>query len=292
MEGERFYEKPIKPRRPETDYFAEKQREKIIEPIFEEFLFKKEAKFINEFREIELKEDLPKNTFKNLKIPSLEDNRRNRRVDRFILDQIALEEDRRRLRRLLPPQMEPQVRVEPAIQRPEPQIHQLPLPSRKDFISPTGFRASTHLGDLPRTATVKGQRVVLEDGKFTEIHFTPDRRNYFDRARMTDSLTKGIQGIMELLEAVDRGEFESAQLLVGVTNINMALIAQRLGFVIVDECRTPDGEIDRKSPGFGIVGKLEDIRTKVEEFKRAGTVEKLNKRSTRQPASLTPRLAR
>lgn len=262
MEAERFYERPreIEPQRERIE-----NRQQIVpaEPIFDEFLFRKEIRSNEALKLlIQSRNKVDFEKFNKFEPLDLENDRRNRRVDEVILG----------LMRPGPRAIAPQPQIG------EPQA-QLPPSKTRKFVSSTGFTASTHVYEFPRTITVKGQRVVAD--KYTEIHFIPDRRNFFDVARMTDSLAKGIQGVIELLDAVDQGKFEPAQLFVGVTNINMALITQRLGFRVVDECRSPDGQIDRVLPAFTVVGRLEDIRTRVEEFKRKGTAEKLSQRSQR-----------
>lgn len=188
----------------------------------------------------------------------------DRRVDEFI---------RQRMRREIPQR----------VTRP------LPVPDlgpKRSFSSPTGLRADKMRG-YARSLTVNGKAVLFED--YNDIHFMPGGRAYFDSSRVTESLTKGIQGVVDLLDAVDQGEFEPASTFIGTTNINMALIAQRLGFVIIDECRNQDGSINKNSQQFTVVGELRDIRARVEEFKRAGIDQKLAQRNQRLRAK--PKLA-
>jgi hypothetical protein len=166
----------------------------------------------------------------------------------------------------------------------------LPLPVLTETVRTPGhvFQSSTGLrvitwdrgyGSDSTDFRVGGRVVVSGTDKFTEIHFTPEGRARFNPKKMTDSLANGIKGLVELLEAIDKGKVNVADYLVGTTNINMALIAQRLGFVITDDCRTADGAINRDLGLFKIVGKLADIRAKVEEFQRSGASEKLMRRS-------------
>ena len=72
----------------------------------------------------------------------------------------------------------------------------------------------------------------------------------------------------------------------GNTNLNMALIAQRLGFSIVDQCRTPDGHIDKDLKEYIVVGKLDDVRLRIEKYKREGTFEKVQSRHRRLQQNL------
>lgn len=209
-----------------------------------------------------------KNVLKKEIIPLLEINplrlergNVNRRLDDFIIEGMNR-------------------RIPQGANRPLP-LDNLPVPGldpKKWFSSSSGLWASIFKG-VRRDYTAHGEKVVLED--YNNIHFTPEGRGHFDPSKMTKSLASGIQGIVELIDAVDQGRFEAAPVFVGTTNINMALIAQRLGFVIVDECRTSDGKINKNLRSFTVVGKLDDIRARVGEFKRAGVDQKLVQRSQR-----------
>lgn len=196
----------------------------------------------------------------------LERDDTDRRIDDFIFD--TLRRGRQRDERIELP-----LRNIPLEPREQPAI-------RTSFVSATGLTATTRYNSLA-IYRIEGQEVEVSDGKLTEIHFTPDGRNAYDPKKTTDSLSMGITGITQLIEAVDRQRFEVAEYLVGVTNINMALIAQRLGFVITDDCRTADGNINKDLALFKIVGKFSDIRARVEQFKASGNHEKLMRRSQR-----------
>lgn len=162
--------------------------------------------------------------------------------------------------------------------------------SRDSFSSSEGLRASVQSGDR-ESLTVNGEAVILPGGRYTRVDFTPEGRVRMSRAKTTDSLARGIRGIAEMLEAIDRGRFESAPIFIGATNINMALIAQRLGFAIVDQSRTADGVIDTKQSSFIVVGRLEDIREQVEYFKESGRVGKLLERDRKSKRRLVPQPA-
>lgn len=164
-----------------------------------------------------------------------------------------------------------------------PDLGNLPPPERnkKRFSNDSTGLSATVWNDTGRLLTIQGKKVVFENGEYTEVDFTPSGRRRFIPSQMTDSLAKGVQGFMQMVEAIDNGEFVTAPVFVGSTNINMALIAQRLGFVIADDCRTPDGNINRDLKKFTVVGKLEDIKRRVEEFRRAGTEQKLAQRNQR-----------
>lgn len=163
-----------------------------------------------------------------------------------------------------------------------------PLPLSQDLSNPKGafFFSGLHSyavkGVDSRELTVHGERVVLKD--YNSIHFAPEERISLNPSKMTESLASGIQGVVEMINAIDQGRFEAAPVFVGTTNINMALIAQRLGFVIVDQCRTPDGNINKNLRSFTVVGKLDDIRARVGEYKRAGVAQKLEQRNQRLQA--------
>lgn len=139
--------------------------------------------------------------------------------------------------------------------------------------------------------TVDGKEVVFDGNKYTKIDFMPGDRAHFDAAKMTDSLVRGITGVIEFLAAVDEGRFEAAPVLMGTTNLNMALIAQRLGFSIVDQCRTPDGHIDKTLEKFTVVGKLDDVRTRIEKYRQEKSFKKLQERQLRLQRSLSPATA-
>lgn len=163
----------------------------------------------------------------------------------------------------------------------------VPLSDKDCFGSATGVRA--RIGLLDRELSVNGEKVTLFKSGYTEVNFIPEGRVKIDQARITESLTRGIEGMIELIDAIDQGIFKAAPIFVGTTNINMALVAQRLGFVITDECRTADGNIDRGRSSFTVVGRLNDIRSRVEEFKRSGKYEQLTRRNERQ--QLRPKVA-
>lgn len=199
----------------------------------------------------------------------LEEENVNRRLDDFIREGMGR-------------------RIPQGANRPLP-LNNLRVPGSKTlFSSSTGLGALAYKGVVyPKHTTVNGEKMALED--YADIHFTPEGRRHFNQSKMTESLTSGIQGIVELIEAIDQGKFEAVSMFVGHTNINMALIAQRLGFVIADQCRNPDGSINKNLRSFTVVGKLDDIRGRVEEFKRVGIDQKLAQRNQRLRAK--PKLA-
>lgn len=150
------------------------------------------------------------------------------------------------------------------------------------FESPSTGLSAEVVKDLTicQGSTINGKSI--DTGKaYTRIDFTPGGRERFDRLKQTDSLAKGIKGIMELLDVIDQGDVYLEDIFVGSTNINMALIAQRLGFVIVDQCRTAEGQIDKNIKTFIIVGRLEDIRKQVLKLQEIRLPERLFSRKRR-----------
>lgn len=149
------------------------------------------------------------------------------------------------------------------------------------FASKSGLSAVVLKGlSFFRQLTIGGEEVDFSRG-YTRVDFMPEGRASLDRTQITKSLAAGIQGIIELLEAIDSGKFDALAVFLGTTNINMALVSQRLGFTIVDQSRTPDGNIDKDKKRFTVVGYLDDIRERVNEFKAAGTIDKLRQRIAR-----------
>lgn len=201
----------------------------------------------------------------------------NPRLDEFIRERIPLREEN------LLPELDrielPQLR----------ELRRLDESTKFKSFANSGFTADTKKYFGPRPSlSINGQPIESSNGEYTEVHFTPDGRGNFTPSKMTDSLAKGIEGVAKMIDAIDSGTFISAQLFVGRTNLNMALIAQRLGFVIVDECRNPDGTINKDLKSFTVVGKLEDIKAKVEEFRKAGTDQKLAQRNQRLKLKPSP----
>ena len=134
---------------------------------------------------------------------------------------------------------------------------------------------------------VDGERISI-DKRFTRIDFMPEGRTRREASKITNSMTNAIKGLTGLVAAIDSREFDLEPVFVGTTNINMALISQRLGFKIVDSCRNPDGTIDRSKTRFTVVGRLEDIRQKLVEFVQSGLDQRVLQRDARQKRTLQP----
>jgi hypothetical protein len=155
------------------------------------------------------------------------------------------------------------------------------------FSSTTGFSVQSQC-DTPYNLVVEGKPIWKLSGKISKIDFTPNHRVMFDPTEMTDSLVKGIQGLVELFKSIDQGKVGVAPLLFGTTNKHMALIAQRMGFKIVDSCRTEDGEINNKLESYTVVAKIEDVRQKITEFQKSATKQRLFKRQARLNSRPSP----
>lgn len=175
-------------------------------------------------------------------------------------------------------------------QAPPTSIPRTDLPEEL-FYSRTGLRASVRADTnyFPNQLLVDGQAVVLENGRYTNVDFSPQGKSYFDPSKMTKSLTAGVQGMIELLDAVDHGVVQLAPVFIGITNLRMAIVAQRLGFSIVDGCKTPDGEVNKNLQIFTVVGKIEDIRNRVNQLRTSETYKRLTERAKGQRV-LSPKL--
>lgn len=170
-----------------------------------------------------------------------------------------------------------------AAQQPRPDITwqpiALPPSAREEFTSSYGLVVSVQSNN-PRL-TISGDEVIFGEGEHTRIDFTPDGRTFRDAKKITESLMAGINGIAELVDAIEGGKVAVAPVFVGRTNIHMAVIAQRLGFTVVDECKTESGEVNQDLAVFTVVGKLGEIRRRVNEFKQSQAYERLQKRDIR-----------
>lgn len=157
-----------------------------------------------------------------------------------------------------------------------PRDYRLPFSFHSRGLSARSTRAAS-------TWQVEGEDLLRGGDECLRIDFMPHGRHFVDRTRLTESLVMGIRGIAELLEAVDGEErAEIPKVLMGQTNINMALIAQRLGFRIVDQDRLADGKIDLGLGYYTVVGKLADVRRRLAEFVDSGRAERLAIRHNRR----------
>lgn len=140
------------------------------------------------------------------------------------------------------------------------------------------WRARSSL--VEKAITVKGEAISLSGG-YALVEFHPEGRLSFNHKKITESLVFMIHGYLDILEAIDQGRFQPALIFIGRANLHMALIAPRMGFVITDECRTADGDINKGLEYYTVVGKLEDIRRNVEELRQSGTYERLQERANK-----------
>ena len=164
-----------------------------------------------------------------------------------------------------------------------------PADRRKRFMSSSGLIADPNKSDPSEVITVGNNAVIPLGEIVTNIDFMPGGRTSKDPTMLTQSLAAGINGIVELLDAIDHGRNELPSVFVGHTNINMALIAQRIGFEITDQCRDQNGNIDRERTRFTVVGKLDNIRAKVEQFKQSAKYVRLQKRASKLGSSVIPK---
>lgn len=131
--------------------------------------------------------------------------------------------------------------IESMLRNPAPQSYRdLPQVIRPRFDS-HGLSARVVQRSPLYRITIRRKEIDFEGDKYTHIDFMPGGRTNFDPSQITDSLANGIAGLTEFIQAINDRKFEAAPILMGTTNLNMALIAQRLGFTIADHCRTRDG---------------------------------------------------
>lgn len=152
------------------------------------------------------------------------------------------------------------------------------------FESPsTGFVAQVYYQNNTeyQNLTINGKAIISNHGTFTEIHFAPEGRESVDHKKITDSLFKGLEGVMELLEAINQKKFRATSIFIGSTNIRMALATQRLGFVLTDQCYNSNGEINEALKEFKIIGNLNEIKKRIEEIKESNINSKLEQRNQR-----------
>ncbi len=258
----------------------------VPQKIKQDLLENKESKkiFFNpkvfEFDKNDFKNGESKNTreslFFNLNIfdsRTIESETTNREFDLFIQNEFR----QRILNETLESQV-PTISINPTLQE---QSHlQTTFKSKTGLLANIGT-ARTILIDAQLDNLSAGEVSISSDEKITRIDFVPEGRARFIASKMTDSISKGINGLIELLEAIENASFDSAPILVGSTNLNMALISQRLGFRIADQCRTQTGEIDKTLSKFIVIGKLDEIKTKVEEFKNSDITQKISDRARR-----------
>lgn len=218
------------------------------------------------------------------KIKNYESNIIDGRLDGYVRDlfrenraDVRFDEDLDRIRR-------EQTRVLP--------IQLLPVTDKRAF-SLHGFSASSwQVIGLPLVGgelKVDGERVLV-DNRYTRIDFMPEGRARRKASKITNSIASAIKGLTGVVAAIDAREVDLEPIFVGTTNVNMALISQRLGFKIIDSCRNPDGTIDKSRISFIVVGRLEDIRQKLSEFAQSGLDQRILQRDKveKQKQTLQP----
>lgn len=125
--------------------------------------------------------------------------------------------------------------------------------------------------------TILGQVIDTPDGQCTSIHFLPGDRLTNERSAVTESLFLAVQGMQELVAAVERGRVNLPPVLVGETNPEMANIARRIGFEPVDSC-TANGKIDPSKPKIVLVGRFEEVKEKLKKFLESDIYTKIQDR--------------
>ena len=142
------------------------------------------------------------------------------------------------------------------------------------------FSQAIELPHMGRDLKVDEESVPIDKG-YTRIDFLPEERPRRYASKLTNSMANAIKGLTGLVAAIDAGEVDLEPVFVGTTNINMALISQRMGFKIVDSCRNSDGTIDKSRKEFTVVGRLGDVRQKLAEFAQSGLNQKILQRDAR-----------
>lgn len=154
------------------------------------------------------------------------------------------------------------------------------LPPLRSYEDPAnGIRVISATQGAAACVTVKGELAFQSGDTILIINFKPEGREVLVKSKISDSLVRAALGMDWLLTEIDKGYSEDTPLL-GVTNRRMALIAERFGFSIVDRDREPDGTV--KNSTVLVVGKIPDIRVRIEEFTRSATFWKLMDRAIRQ----------
>lgn len=158
------------------------------------------------------------------------------------------------------------------------------LPQEKSdyFSSSTGLTACVCIFDHDPAFSINGEKILSQEKPYTRVDFEPEGRFDFDATKRTESLAAFMKGIDELLIAVDNGSVQLEPTFYGSTNIHMALTAQRFGFTIVDQCRTPDGNINKNLSKFTLIGNIDEIRSRMAELKEKGKVDMVMKRLQEQ----------
>lgn len=157
------------------------------------------------------------------------------------------------------------------------------------FNSSFGVKADIDLVDERiNNFTINNKKLIFDGDWYTDVHFAPQGRISFNPSRITDSLMMGAYGLTELLEAIDKKRFDAPSPLIGETNLRMASILQRLGFVFADQNFDNDRQLNESLKIFTVVGEIDDIRRYLEEFKNSTDFQRLTLRHQRLRLQTNP----
>lgn len=106
----------------------------------------------------------------------------------------------------------------------------------------------------------------------------PGERLTSDPKFRTESLFYSVEGLKQMIEAIRHNKVDLPPTFIGFTNVDMAKIAMRFGFKVVDSCLDNNSDIDISKPKIILVGNLEIIREKLEKFIKSDLYRKVKKR--------------
>lgn len=94
--------------------------------------------------------------------------------------------------------------------------------------------------------TISKEKIIPEDNNCTLVHFLPEERLTSDPKFRTESLFYSVEGLKEMIEAIDNNKVDLPPTFIGFTNVDMAKIAIRFGFKVVDSCLDNNGTQSQK----------------------------------------------
>lgn len=134
-----------------------------------------------------------------------------------------------------------------------------------------GTGLSAQLGRSRDEIFVANKKVCQRGDLVVNMDFTPEHTIKPNPQKRLQFMASGITGIEKFVEAVENDRLPRNYPIYGRTNYTMAVIAQRLGFEIEDECRNRDGSIKKDLNSYVIVAaSFETIKEKVAEYKARG----------------------
>ncbi|MCS7092013.1 MAG: hypothetical protein NZM26_01530 [Patescibacteria group bacterium] len=133
-----------------------------------------------------------------------------------------------------------------------------------------------YLERCQRSILHNGKLILAEGEEYSQIYFNPDGNTTKNSKEITATIIHGIEGIIELISAIEKGHVKLPHTFLGITNKEMALIVQRrLGFVIIEELEPESWE------SYTVIGKLEDIKPKLDQIIQSGVLDRLKSRQAR-----------